>query len=593
MPILKSNALLAAPMVLICWSIIALAADSSISKTKAQFRRPIAAVLLEADGILAVANRRSGTISLVNLKDGAIANEVSVGKRLSDLTALPKSARFLASDEKSHELLLLKYDQKNISVESRLRVNPYPIRIISNSQGSRCFVTSLWSRRLSVVEIAATDDSNVRPTMKTVREIALPFAPRELLLLDGDAKLVVADAFGGQLAIINVETYEIESVRNLPTHNIRGLAVGDDGSRLLVSQQILNSLAHSSKEDVHWGLLMTNCVRSIPMKNVLDPKAKLLKNSQLALLGNAGNGAGDPAGFVLDNDERLIVALAGTNEVAIGRIGELYADRVDVGRRPTDIILNANRDRAYVLNTFSDSVSVLDLSSRTVTKQISLGPMPTPTAIDRGEMLFSSARLAHDNWMSCHSCHTNGHTNGLLADTQGDGSFGAPKRVLSLLGTSETKPWAWNGSMPHLAAQIHKSVQTTMRGQPIPDEDVSDLIAYIETLAPPPTDSVLDGSVAKSAVNRGNQVFANQGCAKCHAAPRYTSKATYDVGLSDELGNRKFNPPSLRGVRHRSAYFHDLRAKSLKDVFTRHRHQVVLPLSDDQLSDLVTFLRSL
>ena len=36
--------------------------------------------------------------------------------------------------------------------------------------------------------------------------------------------------------------------------------------------------------------------------------------------------------------------------------------------------------------------------------------------------------------MSCHSCHTDGHTSGRLADTLGDDTFGTPKRVLSLLG---------------------------------------------------------------------------------------------------------------------------------------------------------------
>ena len=591
MSFLKKWTFGATTLVLIGWWPISSTADEG-AKVDVRFRRPVAAVLLDSDS-LAVANRRSGTISLVSIQQSAIQSEFSIGKRLSDLVALPKSARVLATDEGSHELLLLKHDKSSITVESRLRVSPYPVRVVVNRTGSQCFVASLWSRRLSVVEIAKADDADKRPTMNVEQQIELPFAPRELLLFNDEAKLVVADSFGGQLAIIDVATYKIESVRNLPTHNIRGLAVNDDGSRLLVSQQILNSLAHSSKEDVHWGLLMTNCVRSLPMNNVLDPKAKLLDNSQLALLGNAGNGAGDPAGFVLDSAQRLIVALAGTNEVAIGRVGELYADRVDVGRRPTRIILNSDRDEAYVLNAFSDSVSILDLNNRKVTNEILLGAMPTPTAIDRGEMLFFSARLAHDRWMSCHSCHTNGHTNGLLADTQGDGSFGAPKRVLSLLGTSDTKPWAWNGSMSNLSEQIHKSVQTTMRGQPIPDEEVADLIAYLEALAPPPTDPVRHSETFQLALTRGSEVFVSQGCAKCHIPPRFTSTVSYDVGLSDELGNRKFNPPSLRGVRHRSAYFHDLRAKSLQDVFTRHGHQIQEPLSDDQLSDLVTFLRSL
>ena len=48
--------------------------------------------------------------------------------------------------------------------------------------------------------------------------------------------------------------------------------------------------------------------------------------------------------------------------------------------------------------------------------------------------------------MSCHSCHTDGHTNGQLNDNLSDfKTFGAPKRVLSLLGKRDTMPLAWNG----------------------------------------------------------------------------------------------------------------------------------------------------
>src|SRR2546429_167098 len=85
-------------------------------------------------------------------------------------------------------------------------------------------------------------------------------------------------------------------------------------------------------------------------------------------------------------------------------------------------------------------------------RRIPLGPQPELSLAERGELLFYDARLSHDGWFSCHSCHTDGHSNGLLNDNLGDGSFGAPKRVLSLLGVRDTGPWAWNGTMPDLEA---------------------------------------------------------------------------------------------------------------------------------------------
>jgi cytochrome c peroxidase len=191
--------------------------------------------------------------------------------------------------------------------------------------------------------------------------------------------------------------------------------------------------------------------------------------------------------------------------------------------------------------------------------------------------------------MSCQSCHTDGHTNSLAADTLGDGSYGAPKRVPSLLGVDTTGPWAWNGSMKRLEDQVRKSITTTMIGTKPTDAQVADLTAYLATLAPPPGKSA-DGV---EAVARGREVFQSQKCAGCHEAPEYTTPRTYDVGLVDEVGNREFNPPSLRAVGRRDAFLHDGRARSLRDVFAREHHPRGLQLSPREIDDLSAFLGTL
>src|SRR5207302_3757394 len=137
--------------------------------------------------------------------------------------------------------------------------------------------------------------------------------------------------------------------------------------------------------------------------------------------------------------------------------------------------------RAYVANHFSDSVSIVELGDGKLVKEIPLGPTPELQSAERGERLFFDARLAHDGWLSCHSCHSDGHSNGLLNDNLGDGSFGAPKRVLSLLGSGDTGPWAWNGGIGSLKEQIAKSIRTTMHGRKPPDEQVRALAAYLRT----------------------------------------------------------------------------------------------------------------
>ena len=67
------------------------------------------------------------------------------------------------------------------------------------------------------------------------------------------------------------------------------------------------------------------------------------------------------------------------------------------------------------------------------------------------------------------------------------------------------------------------------------------------------------------------------------------------MGLVDEAGVSEFNPPSLRGVSQRNAWFHDNRAGQLRDVFAKHGHpnESTSDLSSDEIDDLVQFLKSL
>jgi YVTN family beta-propeller protein len=255
------------------------------------------------------------------------------------------------------------------------------------------------------------------------------------------------------------------------------------------------------------------------------------------------------------------------------------------------VALGPGGRRAFVANTLSDSVTVIDMAGRTVEAEISLGPTPEPGPAERGEQLFHDARLSKDGWMSCQSCHPDGHTNGRLCDTLGDGTYGTPKRVLSLLGARDTGPWAWDGSQPTLESQILKTVRTTMRGPELTESQARDLAAFLRTLSPAPPVAAPPSSA--EAVRRGGQVFRERGCAQCHTPPTYTSPKRYDVGLADEAGATEFNPPSLRGLAHAGPYLHDGRAATLTDVFTRFRHRLDRDLSPPELADLLAFLRSL
>jgi YVTN family beta-propeller protein len=547
-------------------------------------RRPVALAVADGGKWLFVANQRGGTVSAIDTATLTVASETVVGRKLSDLAVTPDGTAVVVVDEDAGELVVLRRHDSRLDPAVRISVGPGPVSLQISPDGARCFAAGLWSRRVTVVDLGAS---------KVRRTVALPFPPGRQLLLPNPAKLVAADAFGGRLAVIDPETGEVESVRELPAHNIRGLGVSADGRHLLVSHQVLSGRATTSLADVHWGNLLTNNLREVTVAAVRDPKADLLADSRLHHLGDVGRGAGDPAGVAVSPKGAIVLALAGVGEVVVGGLRDGTWERVPVGHRPTAVAVSPDGGTAFVANTLSDSVSVLDLKAKRVVAEIPLGERAEPTAADRGELLFHDARLSHDGWFSCHSCHTDGHTNGLLADTMGDGSYGTPKRVPSLRGGVDTRPFGWTGGAKDLEAQLRSSVETTMRGTKLTAAQAADLLAYLQSLAPvPPLNRFLEKHPA-TAVRRGEAVFRDQGCAACHEPPAYTTVKAYDVGLVDEAGNRAFNPPSLRGVSQAGPYFHDGRARTLSEVFDRHRHGLRGELARNDLADLLSFLADL
>jgi len=339
---------------------------------------------------------------------------------------------------------------------------------------------------------------------------------------------------------------------------------------------------------------MSNVISNFGVDELLaKPVGKLSTLGAIRYLGHPDKAAADPDDLVMTSRGRQIVAYAGAAEVAVSDPGGNYFKTIAVGHRPTSLALSSDEKHLYVANTLSDEISVIDVGKQNAVAQIPLGPTPKLSLAEKGELLFHDASLASDGWYSCHSCHTNGHSNGGLNDNFGDDSYGAPKRVLSLLGVANTKPWTWSGEAENLASQIRKSIVVTMQGSKPSDHQVQALEAYIRTLVPPPSLSEARQVDDKLAIERGRRLITSLNCTDCHQPSTYTSADTYDVDLRDELGHIKFNPPSLRGVSHRPRLFHDNRAANLRAVFEEHGHQLDRQLTRDELDALLSFLNSL
>jgi hypothetical protein len=168
------------------------------------------------------------------------------------------------------------------------------------------------------------------------------------------------------------------------------------------------------------------------------------------------------------------------------------------------------------------------------------------------------------------------------------------------------------------------------------DEQLYALALYIYSLKPPPNPNKFDAAAA-----RGKQVFADEGCSRCHTAPLYTNnkltpaagfivpedeRVKYDISpisvgtdpsltLNTRRGTGYYKVPSLKGVWYRSMFGHSGWCATIEDWFDPKRlnedyiptgfkpygaktyavkgHNFGLDLTPQERQDLIAFLKTL
>lgn len=254
---------------------------------------------------------------------------------------------------------------------------------------------------------------------------------------------------------------------------------------------------------------------------------------------------------------------------------------------PGPMALSADGNTLVVSNMLADSLTVIECRPKArVVRHIALGG-PRPEAARRGEILFHSARLANNGRFACATCHPGGGTDSFPWHMPtGDGAARVPR---PLRGVRDTAPYGWHGEDASLDVHVRKTLTALFEYEPS-DREVSDLVAYLESLAGP--EPVPTNPAAVAMVERGSELFEGKAqCARCHRGESLQDRSPHDVGTGGE-----FDVPSLRGVGRRMPLLHDGRAMQVGDIFQRHngahKHGAAHTLSPQELSDLLAYVTS-
>ncbi|HLD92791.1 MAG TPA: cytochrome c peroxidase, partial [Anaerolineales bacterium] len=312
-----------------------------------------------------------------------------------------------------------------------------------------------------------------------------------------------------------------------------------------------------------------------------------------------------------DARQVLMVANAGSNDISVIDLrGKKQLARLEVGANPRGIVFEAQSDRAYVNNVLDGTISVIDMQKIAVIESIRITEIPLDPQILLGKQLFHNARvpdLTTDRWISCAVCHFDGGMDGRTWLGFPDG----PRNTPSLFGVGRTPPVHWSGDLDELQ-DVELTIRNIQAGTGLVEGEAFD------TLGPPHTglSAELDALAAFMAslkvprspytippaeFQRGEKVFAQQGCETCHPAPLYTDMQLHDVGTGNPQLERnshgrgtQFDTPSLLGIWATAPYFHDGSAQTLVDVFRMgNEHNIAERISERDLQYLLSFLFAL
>jgi YVTN family beta-propeller protein len=580
------------------------AQQASAPRDKPAPHRSPTDLALSPDGKwILTANSTSDTASLIDVAEKKVVAEIAVGKRPFSAAIAPDSRRAIVTNLRSNTVSVLSWSSgPDAKVEREFVVGHEPRGVVYSADGKSAYVVLALQNAVVAVDPAAGTVGKAIPVGERPHHIAR--SP------DG-RRLAVSNSKSADISYIDVG--KLETVRTVRTSGdfLRHIAFTPDGQFAAVTH-LYSRGSSTNKGDIGRGWVLANHISRAPLEK---------GQRQVTALDVNTKAVGDSDGLAFSADGKwTVVAAGGTHELIVlknervkwfefGQPGDFIEAstlqqngfrRVELGGRPTGVVMAADSRTCYVANYFENSVQIVDAVDAKTTGAIALGGPEAISPERRGEMLFHDARLSHHQWYSCASCHFEGHTIHSSFDTLNDKRYGNPKKTLSLRNAVETGPWTWHGWQADLADAMNKSIVESMQGNPVPKADAEAMVAYLGTLSYPVNPNRNpDGSLTEAA-KRGREVFRGEkaNCSRCHSGPYFTDGMNHNVGTG-ERGDAfpGYNTPSLLGTYDRAPYLHDARAKTLETLLNRHHSPAKLngkgDLTEAELKDLIEYVKQL
>ncbi len=310
--------------------------------------RPIA---VSPDGKYAyTGNAASGTVSFIDLSQNRVVDTVSVGRGVRGLALTPDGSRLFAANSGTNNVSVI--DPRTRKVISTIEGMMRPLGLIVERKAKhdwadvpRLYVAQSGGRNVSLV------DSRSLEVRDTIPVGVNPFTAAVSPDLN---TLYVSNTFSGDVSVIDVTRY----MGNLSNRFLakvpvglapHGIQVTPDGKRVFVNNSGDLSVSVISAET-------KTVIATIPLASE-EQKAKLKRSDE---------GTFSVVGLAMTPDGRWVLSAMGSLDAisVVDATSLKMVDSIKVGRQPYWIALSPDARTAYVANSGSGDVSVVELGKR-------------------------------------------------------------------------------------------------------------------------------------------------------------------------------------------------------------------------------------
>ena len=415
------------------WLKIAHPAKSTQAYQQPRYLNPLRLAERPGAGELFVTFEAAGAVGVVDIASRKKVAEITVGTAPTGIAFSPDGRFAYVTNREDDTVSVINAAARKVI--NTVKTGGEPHGLMTDKDGRFLYVTNTMSGDMYVYNTE---------NWERVKVLAASRGPWSMALSPDGQSLLVSNTYSrfadfrkprvGEVTVIDADAGMVDDRRVVPGANLMmGIAWHPSGEFALTTLNRTKNLVPMTQLLQGWTI--TNGLGVIWRDGGVDE----------VLLDEPNLGFADATDVTFTKDGRhALVTSSGTNRLAVvdtaklvevlkratpeeraktlpnhlGISTEFVSTYLKTGASPRGVVCSADGKWAFVANSLDDTLSVYDVAQMREAGVIDLGGPKEVTMTRHGERVFHNAAITFRKQFACHSCHPDGHVDGITYDVE-------------------------------------------------------------------------------------------------------------------------------------------------------------------------------